>query len=585
MDSDILRSMTKNNIIGGILAVMVLTGLVSVGSYLRNSGSVRVNGELAGDAITQGIFFKKAGNGVYTINSANDFWVGNAASTSATFAVDPGLNLVTATNLTVSGTCTGCGTGTGADTDIPFITLGNTSSLSFERSLAVDTNNFTLTDGGANSTYTVGLAAGLTIPVMASVSAWEGFYDTPSGRITAGSGFAWSTNTFGAASGYSMPLTASQSAWEGFYDTPSGRITAGTNLSWAGNTLNATAGGVASNSLGFGALTDTLILDANTTITGGGFALTFDHASVSGNFELAAGSQFSGAGLADCNGNGSAVNWDDVTRLFSCKTIADADVPDTITLSGGTISSNNISGTLTTTGSLTIGDGGDSIIVNSSNWDVDTNGAFTGVTGLTMTGNLVASTTTASHSFGGTIEGPSDGTLSIGTVLKKLKAVFSNIGRFFVELQVPSGAGGTTVDTAGEVTVDTASGSFNFHDGTGERVLDPTKCVAQSLAFSDLTSKNQWTIYTAEDAYTLVYVQATASGSNALGWGLRVGSATVPSTNIFSVDRSASGSAVTTYSTFANSALGNGEKLDIVVGSTSATLDSVYIKACMRKNP
>jgi len=40
-------------------------------------------------------------------------------------------------------------------------------------------------------------------------------------------------------------------------------------------------------------------------------------------------------------------------------------------------------------------------------------------------------------------------------------------------LEIPNGAGGTTVDAAGEVTVDTTSGTVNFHDGTAERVLSP----------------------------------------------------------------------------------------------------------------
>lgn len=40
--------------------------------------------------------------------------------------------------------------------------------------------------------------------------------------------------------GYNIPLTASTTLWESFYQTPSTRITAGTNLSWSGNTLNNT---------------------------------------------------------------------------------------------------------------------------------------------------------------------------------------------------------------------------------------------------------------------------------------------------------------------------------------------------------
>ncbi|GAG01035.1 unnamed protein product, partial [marine sediment metagenome] len=52
------------------------------------------------------------------------------------------------------------------------------------------------------------------------------------------------------------------------------------------------------------------------------------------------------------------------------------EVVDTLTLSGGVIGSNSISGTLTTTGALVIGDGGDTIDLNSTNWDLTAAGAL-----------------------------------------------------------------------------------------------------------------------------------------------------------------------------------------------------------------
>ncbi|GIW68367.1 MAG: hypothetical protein KatS3mg099_315 [Candidatus Parcubacteria bacterium] len=66
---------------------------------------------------------------------------------------------------------------------------------------------------------------------------------------------------------------------------------------------------------------------------------------------------------------------------------ADSEVADNLTLSGGTIGSNSISGTLTTTGTLTIGDGGDRIDISSNTWDV-TNGV---ITGATWQGNVITS--------------------------------------------------------------------------------------------------------------------------------------------------------------------------------------------------
>ncbi len=60
--------------------------------------------------------------------------------------------------------------------------------------------------------------------------------------------------------------------------------------------------------------------------------------------------------------------------------VADAEVDDTITVSGGTIGSNTISGTLTTSGALTIGDDGDNVIISAANWDVSAGGAISAAT-------------------------------------------------------------------------------------------------------------------------------------------------------------------------------------------------------------
>ncbi len=68
-------------------------------------------------------------------------------------------------------------------------------------------------------------------------------------------------------------------------------------------------------------------------------------------------------------------------------TITDAQVSDTLTISGGVFGSNSISGTLTTTATLTIGDGGDKIDINSDTWDV-TNGNISGKS-LTLTDRLI----------------------------------------------------------------------------------------------------------------------------------------------------------------------------------------------------
>ena len=62
--------------------------------------------------------------------------------------------------------------------------------------------------------------------------------------ITA-TGLEFSGSNIALTSGYNIPLNASTTNWNTFYNTPSTRITAGSNLSWSSNTLNATYAGQA----------------------------------------------------------------------------------------------------------------------------------------------------------------------------------------------------------------------------------------------------------------------------------------------------------------------------------------------------
>ena len=202
-------------------------------------------------------------------------------------------------------------------TSIATSSLGLQNIISFP--LAVASTSLGITATGLElSANNIALTAGYEIPKTASTSNWESFYQTPSGRITAGTSLSWAGNTLNATvggglssttpwtagnlaqvssdsvltsiatsslglqniisfplavastslgitatglelsannialtAGYEIPKTASTSNWESFYQTPSGRITAGTSLSWAGNTLNATVGGGLSSTTPF----------------------------------------------------------------------------------------------------------------------------------------------------------------------------------------------------------------------------------------------------------------------------------------------------------------------------------------------
>jgi hypothetical protein len=164
-------------------------------------------------------------------------------------------------------------------------TVVNNTGGSFDFSEIVNGLEYS---GGVLST-----TAGYEIPLSASTTGWNAFYNAPSSRIIAGANCAWVSNTFNcvSASGSAtttingangptftfnagssgtdfsiatsagtvifniptssasvrgllavtdflrIPLTASSTNWNSFYNTPSTRVTAGANLAWVGNTL------------------------------------------------------------------------------------------------------------------------------------------------------------------------------------------------------------------------------------------------------------------------------------------------------------------------------------------------------------
>ena len=70
-----------------------------------------------------------------------------------------------------------------------------------------------------------------------STSTTRGAFSSSATGLTYTSG----TGDFSLSSGYGIPLTASSTNWNTFYNTPSSRITAGAGLTWTGNTLSSTS--------------------------------------------------------------------------------------------------------------------------------------------------------------------------------------------------------------------------------------------------------------------------------------------------------------------------------------------------------
>lgn len=101
----------------------------------------------------------------------------------------------------------------------------------------INTSNFKLNTSPSNGSVLTSDVSGngtwQTLPAINTTTVRGLFSSSATGlTYTAASGI------FSLTSGYNIPLTASTTNWDNFYQTPSSRITAGTNMSWSGNTLN-----------------------------------------------------------------------------------------------------------------------------------------------------------------------------------------------------------------------------------------------------------------------------------------------------------------------------------------------------------
>ncbi|MDD2656726.1 MAG: tail fiber domain-containing protein, partial [Patescibacteria group bacterium] len=89
----------------------------------------------------------------------------------------------------------------------------------------------------------ISVASGYNIPLTASTTNWNNFYNTPSGRISLGTGLTWSDNTIQADGTHNIPLTVSTTDWQtafswGDHSLP-GYLVASSNLSELTNTSTA----------------------------------------------------------------------------------------------------------------------------------------------------------------------------------------------------------------------------------------------------------------------------------------------------------------------------------------------------------
>ena len=325
-------------------------------------------------------------------------------------------------------------------------------------------------------------------------------------------------------------------------------------------------------------ITGLLEVDSNFFVDGVGSS------SFAGSINISKGLNalsYQGGGLSNCVGS-NALQFN--SGQFSCAAVSgsfDSTAQNSLTWSNGALSTFAWTYNLTGTDPvLTFISGGFSFTGTasvSSNFEV---GGYASISGA------IFQTKSASNSFAGSLEPSNDNAGSVGTTAKTWAQGAFNKVVAFVKAVMPFNQPINEEGAFGGKTASAGNGAyFRVHDGTAERVINSQRCVARTLSGNSLTSLDQRTIFTTKDPFTISDIQVTSSGSNSLGWNLKTGSTTVPTTNVFTANKSASGSGVTNYTSFAQTLVGDGGKLDLVVSSTSATLDSVYIKICMYQNP
>lgn len=132
------------------------------------------------------------------------------------------------------------GTGTSTAPGLDQLLIGNSSG----DYVFINKSSLTGVGGGSISTSTV--------PTIGNLAYWtsaSALSSIATGTLTESAsglefdqtrGLVGGSAVLSLTSGFGIPLTASTTNWNTFYDTPSNRITAGNNLSWTGNTISGT---------------------------------------------------------------------------------------------------------------------------------------------------------------------------------------------------------------------------------------------------------------------------------------------------------------------------------------------------------
>jgi hypothetical protein len=154
---------------------------------------------------------------------------------------------------------------------------------------------------------------------------------------------------------------------------------------------------------------------------------------------------------------------------------------------------------------------------------------------------------------------------------------------FATSAALPQGAGGTTVDAAGEVCVDTTSRTLNFHDGTAEVTLNPQKEYAFLLEAP--VAADDLPIIRFDQAFTLTKtVYAITGGTNWIGQLSEASDAQ----GTGAADTQAADSTVTgttTVTSYSNAAIAAGNYVRVKTTSVSGSVTWLHVTFYGRMDP
>lgn len=148
--------------------------------------------------------------------------------------------------------------------------------------------------------------------------------------------------------------------------------------------------------------------------------------------------------------------------------------------------------------------------------------------------------------------------------------------------EVPNGAGGTTIDAAGEVCVDTTARRLHFHDGTAEVALNPL--VNKSFFLENPVAADDLPVMRFEQAGTLVKVVFAIQGlTNWVGQLVEASDAQgTGDTNTQSSDNTVTGT--TTITTFSNGGIAAGNYVRLKTTSVSGSSGWLHVTFYYRED-